>query len=125
MTDAELSPMAWSPETLGSDEPSPLSHVAQLTEQARNHPALFGLQASVHPIRAVGICGAGVMGTGIAIANIRRGIRVKLYDASPERTAESPQRASRRVFQTDSLLAIPTNWSRYARRRTCWPIATC
>jgi len=31
-----------------------------------------------------GICGAGVMGTGIAMANIRRGIRVKLYDASPE-----------------------------------------
>jgi 3-hydroxyacyl-CoA dehydrogenase len=84
MTDAELSPMDWPPATLGNAEPSPLAHVAQLTRQARNHPALFGLHESVHPIRTVGICGAGVMGTGIAVANIQRGIRVKLYDASPD-----------------------------------------
>ncbi|NLX56507.1 MAG: hypothetical protein GXY58_15475 [Planctomycetaceae bacterium] len=58
------------------------SHVIRLTERARNHRPAGRVEGVPQSVSAVGICGAGIMGTGIALVHLRQGVRVKLYDAS-------------------------------------------
>ncbi|MHB8970849.1 MAG: 3-hydroxyacyl-CoA dehydrogenase NAD-binding domain-containing protein [Pirellulaceae bacterium] len=82
MTDSDFSPHEWPPRISGRDRPLAASHVARLIEQAKHHPAAQQLGPHATHIQTVGICGAGVMGTAIATANVLRGIRVKLYDAA-------------------------------------------
>ncbi len=82
MPDREPLPDAWSLESETAGASSPESHAAQLAQQARNRPPPTTGNGPAQPIRIVGICGAGIMGTGIAIANASRGIRVKLCDTS-------------------------------------------
>ncbi|MHB0957280.1 MAG: 3-hydroxyacyl-CoA dehydrogenase family protein [Pirellulaceae bacterium] len=84
MPESDSWPTAWPSTTAAGQEPPAAAHVASLIEQARGHLSTDEPTQPIVRVGVVGICGAGVMGTGIAAANLRRGLRVKLYDASQE-----------------------------------------
>ncbi len=82
MNDLHRFSQMWSRNSGRTDQESSARHVDGLVERAR-HLTLGGLPASTQPpINRIGICGAGVMGTGIALANLRQGIDVRLFDPS-------------------------------------------
>lgn len=56
--------------------------------------ACDGPLATARPIRSVAIIGAGIMGTGIAAANLRHGLPVVLTDANEKVLAAAPQRVA-------------------------------
>ncbi len=84
MTDSDSSPHAQHPATRGCRDQLATAHVARLMELARHQPATREWDRTDFRMDTVGICGGGVMGTGIAAANLLHGLRVRLYDASPE-----------------------------------------
>jgi 3-hydroxyacyl-CoA dehydrogenase len=109
MPDALQSLLTGRPATSDDPHTSPQAYVARLTAAARNHPLLRALSSSVQPINRVGICGTGVMGTGIALANLQRAIRVKLYDASPD-ALQKAGRALQDEFSRGTLRGRFQDW---------------
>ena len=59
---------------------------------------------SVRPIRSVGIVGAGIMGTAIAIEHVKHGIPVVLMDKSPEALRQAA------VMAGDELATAKQRW---------------
>jgi 3-hydroxyacyl-CoA dehydrogenase/enoyl-CoA hydratase/3-hydroxybutyryl-CoA epimerase/3-hydroxyacyl-CoA dehydrogenase/enoyl-CoA hydratase/3-hydroxybutyryl-CoA epimerase/enoyl-CoA isomerase len=81
-SDTTLSP-------LGPSAVNPaLDNVSRLVDRCQRET---GVSAAVEatPIRSVGIVGAGIMGTGIAAANLRCGLPVVISDASAKALASS------------------------------------
>ena len=57
-------------------------NAARLADLASQRPAQRAASLPRSTIGRVGICGAGIMGTGIAVANVKHGIPVRIYDAA-------------------------------------------
>ena len=55
-----------------------------LTQRNTQDTGIDRGQIPVREIRSAGVIGAGIMGRGIAVANLRRGIRVAITDAAPD-----------------------------------------
>lgn len=84
MNDLHRFAQLWCRDNGVTDRESTARHVSDLVARAQRR-TLDGRSVPTRaPIDRVGICGAGVMGTGIALANLRQGIHVRLYDPSDE-----------------------------------------
>jgi 3-hydroxyacyl-CoA dehydrogenase/enoyl-CoA hydratase/carnithine racemase len=59
-----------------------LVNVFFLTDRNKKDPGVDGESIVPREIQRVGVVGAGIMGSGIAAANLRRGLPVVMYDAS-------------------------------------------
>ncbi|MCH8046763.1 MAG: enoyl-CoA hydratase/isomerase family protein [Planctomycetes bacterium] len=64
-----------------------LINVFFLTDRNKKDTGVEGRDITPAKISSVGVLGAGIMGAGIASANMRRGIRVTMTDASQEALA--------------------------------------
>jgi 3-hydroxyacyl-CoA dehydrogenase len=64
-------------------------HAWARSQSERGKPAHGG---SMHPIRTVGILGAGMMGTAVAAGCLHAGLRVVLHDAEPASLENAPAR---------------------------------
>jgi 3-hydroxyacyl-CoA dehydrogenase len=72
-------------------------HVQRLMDNERRQAALeCGADVRHHPA-PVGIIGAGVMGTAIAAAAVRRGVSVVVVDKDEQAVASAPQRIASRL----------------------------
>ena len=72
-------------------------HVQGLMDRERRQAALeCGADVRHHPA-SVGIIGAGVMGTSIAAAAVRRGVPVVVVDKDEQTVASAPQRIATRL----------------------------
>jgi len=128
MTHMELSDTVWWPDRSEQDERAAAEHVERLTEQARSFgvrppdDAVYGRVPASDRLSLVGICGAGVMGTGIAVANLRNRVRVKLYDAS----AESLQRACEVLQREFTQTTLPGQFGQWVEIcATHQPLGDC
>ncbi|MCA9124008.1 MAG: enoyl-CoA hydratase/isomerase family protein [Planctomycetaceae bacterium] len=68
----------------GSPVNAALLNVFFLTDRNKKDTGIDGKQVEPRPINSVTVIGAGIMGSGIAAANVKRGIAVALTDASHE-----------------------------------------
>ncbi|MEX1039237.1 MAG: enoyl-CoA hydratase-related protein, partial [Pirellulaceae bacterium] len=71
-------------ELFGSPVSSALINVFLLTDRNKKDRGVDQSKPEVQEINRVSVIGAGIMGAGIAAANIKRGIHVKLNDARDE-----------------------------------------
>ncbi|HUG69590.1 MAG TPA: 3-hydroxyacyl-CoA dehydrogenase NAD-binding domain-containing protein [Pirellulaceae bacterium] len=68
----------------GSPVNAALLNVFFLTDRNKKDPGVEGEPTQPRSIRSVSVIGAGIMGSGIAAANIKRGLAVALTDAARE-----------------------------------------
>jgi len=68
----------------GTPVKAALINVFQLTDRNKKDVGVAGGQVQPRDIQTVSVIGAGIMGSGIAAANLKRGLMVKLNDANPE-----------------------------------------
>jgi len=75
-------------ELFGSPVNRALLHVFFLQDANKKDPGTDPVAAQPREIRSVSVIGAGVMGQGIAAANIKRGLPVAITDVSEEAVAD-------------------------------------
>lgn len=72
----------------GSSVNASLLNVFFLTDRNKKDTGVDGEQVATRSLASVSVIGAGIMGSGIAAANIKRGLNVALTDASSESLAK-------------------------------------
>ncbi len=73
----------------GSPVNRALIHVFFLSDRNKKDPGVTQQRVVAKPIKSVSVIGAGIMGQGIAAANLKRRVPVTLSDAAPEALAKA------------------------------------
>lgn len=85
------------PKLFGSPINRALLNVFFLTDRIKKDRGVDGPPVAAREIRSVGVIGAGIMGRGIAAANIKRGVPVVVTDASADALAAGASEILREV----------------------------
>ncbi len=91
----------------------PLRNVESLIQWNRQDPGTNGASVGPRAVQAVGIIGAGTMGTAVAAANVRHGLRIAITDSDQTALAGAVQRIAEELAGTSGAgeETIPAGWA--------------
>ncbi len=106
--------MAW-PRLFGSPVNRALINVFFLSDRNKKDTGVDRPNVAVQPITSVAVVGSGIMGQGIAAANLRRDLPVTLTDAAPKALASGVQKILEEVsYNKLTKAADPQRAVKYA-----------